>query len=54
MQWLQSPEISGERVKLQYALRDPYRESHFNDEGYQSRPNIQKFCAKAPKRVSTT
>jgi ABC-type glycerol-3-phosphate transport system substrate-binding protein len=36
VQWLQSPENSGERVKLQYALRDPYRESHFNDEGYQS------------------
>jgi ABC-type glycerol-3-phosphate transport system substrate-binding protein len=36
VQWLQSPEISGERVKLQYALRDPYRESHVNDEGYQS------------------
>lgn len=36
IQWLQSPEISLERVKLQYALRDPYRESHFNDEGYQN------------------
>lgn len=36
VQWLQSPEISGEWVKLQYALRDPYCESHFNDEGYQS------------------
>lgn len=36
VQWLQSPEISAERVKLQYALRDPYREAHFNDEGYKS------------------
>lgn len=36
IQWLQSPEISLERVKLQYALRDPYRASHFADEGYQT------------------
>lgn len=36
VQWLQSPEISTERVKLQYALRDPYREAHFADEGYQT------------------
>jgi multiple sugar transport system substrate-binding protein len=36
VQWLQSPEVSLARVKLQYALRDPYRMSHFNDEGYQT------------------
>ncbi|MDQ3249236.1 MAG: extracellular solute-binding protein, partial [Chloroflexota bacterium] len=35
MQWLNSPEVSLERVKLQYALRDPYRLSHFADAGYQ-------------------
>lgn len=36
VQWLQSPEVSLARVKLQYALRDPYRAAHFADEGYQS------------------
>jgi multiple sugar transport system substrate-binding protein len=44
IQWLQSPEISLERVKLQYALRDPYRESHFADEGYQNLwPNAAEY-----------
>jgi multiple sugar transport system substrate-binding protein len=47
VQWLQSPEISLQRVKLQYALRDPYRESHFNDAGYQA------LWADAPKYLET-
>lgn len=36
IQWLQSKEVSLQRVKLQYALRDPYRASHFADEGYKT------------------
>lgn len=36
VQWLQSPDVSKARVKLQFALRDPYRQSHFDDEGYQT------------------
>lgn len=36
IQWLQSKDISLERVKLPFALRDPYRNSHYNDPLYQS------------------
>lgn len=35
-QWLQSPEISLQRVLLPYALRDPYRVSHFESEEYRN------------------
>ncbi|RMF76291.1 MAG: extracellular solute-binding protein [Chloroflexi bacterium] len=34
IQWLTSPEISLQRVTLPFALRDPYRISHFNSELY--------------------
>jgi len=34
IQWLNSEEVSRERVKLPYALRDPFRDSHFSDPGY--------------------
>jgi multiple sugar transport system substrate-binding protein len=34
IQWLNSPEISLQRVTLPYALRDPYRLSHFESEEY--------------------
>jgi multiple sugar transport system substrate-binding protein len=34
IQWLNSEEISGQRVKLPYALRDPFRDSHYTDPGY--------------------
>jgi multiple sugar transport system substrate-binding protein len=34
IQWLNSEEISGQRVKLPYALRDPFRDSHFSDPAY--------------------
>jgi multiple sugar transport system substrate-binding protein len=33
-QWLSSPEISLQRVTQPYALRDPYRISHFESEAY--------------------
>jgi multiple sugar transport system substrate-binding protein len=36
-QWMTSPTISLERVMLPYALRDPYRLSHFSSEAYRSR-----------------
>ncbi|MBA3416725.1 MAG: extracellular solute-binding protein [Chloroflexia bacterium] len=36
-QWATSPSISLERVMLPYALRDPYRLSHFASEEYRSR-----------------
>ena len=34
MQWVCSPEVSLARVMLPYALRDPYRISHFKSELY--------------------
>ncbi|MEM7021795.1 MAG: sugar ABC transporter substrate-binding protein [Pseudomonadota bacterium] len=37
IQWLNSKEVSLERVQLPYALRDPFRDSHFASEEYQSR-----------------
>jgi multiple sugar transport system substrate-binding protein len=36
IQWLTSPEVSAQRVKLPFALRDPYRISHFEDTLYQN------------------
>lgn len=36
IQWLTSPEISKQRVKLPFALRDPYRISHYEDTLYQN------------------
>ncbi len=37
IQWLNSEDVSIERVQLPYALRDPFRDSHFTSEEYQSR-----------------
>lgn len=34
IQWLNSEEISAQRVKLPYALRDPFRDSHYVDPDY--------------------
>lgn len=37
IQWLTSPTVSLERVMLPYALRDPYRLSHYASEEYRAR-----------------
>lgn len=37
IQWLNSKDISLERVQLPYAVRDPFRTSHFESEAYRSR-----------------
>ncbi len=37
IQWLNSEETSLQRVQLPYALRDPFRETHFTDPEYLSR-----------------
>lgn len=37
IQWLTSPTVSLERVMLPYALRDPYRLSHYVSEEYRAR-----------------
>jgi multiple sugar transport system substrate-binding protein len=46
IQWLNSEEISLQRVQLPYALRDPFRESHFESEEYKSRwPDAPEYLA---------
>lgn len=47
IQWLNSPEISGQRVKLPYALRDPFRASHYADAEY------AKLWPSAPQYLET-
>lgn len=37
IQWMNSEEISLQRVQLPFALRDPFRTSHFENEDYRSR-----------------
>ena len=37
IQWLNSEDVSLERVQLPYALRDPFRDSHFASDEYRSR-----------------
>ena len=36
IQWINSIDISGQRVQLPYTLRDPFRKSHFSSPEYQS------------------
>jgi multiple sugar transport system substrate-binding protein len=46
IQWLNSKDISLERVQLPYALRDPFRASHFASEEYKSRwPAAPEYLA---------
>ena len=37
MQWLNSEEISTQRVQLPYSLRDPFRDSHYSSKTYLSK-----------------
>lgn len=44
IQWMNSEEISLKRVQLPYALRDPFRASHFESEEYRNRwPNATEY-----------
>src|SRR4028118_914942 len=46
MQWITSPPVSLARVMLPYALRDPYRISHFKSELYgQLFPTAKEYLA---------
>lgn len=46
IQWLNSEETSLQRVQLPYALRDPFRESHFTNAEYLSRwADADKYLA---------
>lgn len=54
IQWLNSEEISLQRVQLPYALRDPFRESHFTDKEYLSRwGDASKYLATLRKGADT-
>jgi multiple sugar transport system substrate-binding protein len=45
-QWLSSPEISLQRVTLPFALRDPYRVSHFESDEYKALwPEAEQYLA---------
>ncbi|HWA48729.1 MAG TPA: extracellular solute-binding protein, partial [Dongiaceae bacterium] len=46
IQWLNSEEVSMQRVQLPYALRDPFRDSQFVSAEYQSRwPEAKEYLA---------
>ncbi|MEO8628369.1 MAG: sugar ABC transporter substrate-binding protein [Betaproteobacteria bacterium] len=46
IQWLNSEEISNQRVQLPYALRDPFRRSHYANKDYQSKwPDAKEYLA---------
>ncbi|MFO1351830.1 MAG: sugar ABC transporter substrate-binding protein [Gammaproteobacteria bacterium] len=46
IQWLNSKDVSLQRVQLPYALRDPFRDSHFASEEYKKRwPEAPEYLA---------
>jgi multiple sugar transport system substrate-binding protein len=54
IQWLNSEEISNQRVQLPYALRDPFRESHYLNKEYLAKwPDAKHYLA-ALKDASKT
>jgi multiple sugar transport system substrate-binding protein len=54
IQWLNSEEVSIQRVQLPYALRDPFRETHFVDKEYLSRwPDAKHYLATLRKGADT-
>lgn len=54
IQWLNSKDISVERVQLPYALRDPFRNSHFTSEEYKSRwPEAPAYLAALQEGANT-
>ena len=50
IQWINSIDISHQRVQLPYALRDPFRKLHFSSPEYQSRwPDAKHYLEAAEK-----
>jgi multiple sugar transport system substrate-binding protein len=46
IQWLNSEEISTQRVQLPYALRDPFRDSHYTNKDYLAKwPDAKDYLA---------
>ena len=53
IQWLNSPEISTERVQIPYTLRDPFRDNHYTDPYYLSRWPDAKYYLETLKQAAT-
>jgi multiple sugar transport system substrate-binding protein len=54
IQWLNSREISTQRVQLPYTLRDPFRENHFTDQVYLSRwPDAKDYLQVLGRAANT-
>jgi multiple sugar transport system substrate-binding protein len=54
IQWLNSEEISNQRVQLPYTLRDPFRNSHYTNPQYLARWTDAKDYLKALQDASKT
>ncbi|HTS52186.1 MAG TPA: extracellular solute-binding protein [Burkholderiales bacterium] len=54
IQWLNSEEISNQRVQLPYTLRDPFRNSHYTNPEYLARWPDAKYYLKALQDASKT
>ena len=54
IQWLNSEDISNLRVQLPYALRDPFRDSHFVNKDYLAKWPDAKFYLAALQEASKT
>jgi multiple sugar transport system substrate-binding protein len=54
IQWMNSPEVSLQRVQLPYALRDPFRDIHFRSQEYESRwPEAPAYLATLQEAAET-
>ena len=54
IQWLNSEEISNQRVQLPYTLRDPFRDSHYTNKDYLGRWPDAKYYLQALQDASKT
>ena len=54
IQWLNSEDVSLQRVQLPYALRDPFRDSHFASAEYQNKwPDAKEYLATLKQGAET-
>jgi multiple sugar transport system substrate-binding protein len=54
IQWLNSEDVSIQRVQLPYALRDPFRDSHFTSTEYQNKwPDAKEYLAALKQGAET-
>lgn len=54
IQWLNSEEASSQRVQLPYALRDPFRDSHYTNKDYMAKwPDAKDYLAALGQAAQT-